>query len=136
MHSWRPVVPEGELYCYGIAEYGREGYVRQVLTVSPANSQANLWNFVGFYPDVRMEREEVWLELRAVGSLFNEPWVIARNFNTVRFPFVMNCTKFNKTMVDFFEFIEEMVPEPGGYSIGRLQLYMDKRERPLYCRKT
>lgn len=31
-------------------------------------------------------------------------------------------------MVDFSEFIEEMVPEPGGYSIGRLQLYMDKRE--------
>lgn len=97
------MVPEREFYYSGIVEYGRERERCEVDSYCITHKfLGKLRIFVGFYPDVRMESEKVWLELGAVRSFFNRPWVIAGNFNTDRFPFVKNCTRFNKAMADFF----------------------------------
>ncbi|WMV44670.1 hypothetical protein MTR67_038055 [Solanum verrucosum] len=68
------------------------------------------WHLSGVYaPNSRQEREEVWGELGAVRGLFNGPWVVAGDFNVVRFPSEKkNCNRFNKEMEEFSEFIEDM----------------------------
>ncbi|WMV51457.1 hypothetical protein MTR67_044842 [Solanum verrucosum] len=68
------------------------------------------WHLSGVYaPNNREEREEVWGELGAVKSLFNGPWVIAGDFNVVRFPSEKkNCNRITKAMEDFSDFIEDM----------------------------
>ncbi|KAG5599859.1 hypothetical protein H5410_031229 [Solanum commersonii] len=68
------------------------------------------WHLSGVYaPNNREEREEVWWELGAVRSLFNGPWVIAGDFNVIRFPSKKkNCTTTTKAMEDFSDFIEDM----------------------------
>ncbi|WMV13618.1 hypothetical protein MTR67_007003 [Solanum verrucosum] len=64
------------------------------------------WHFSGVYaPNSREEREEVWGELGAVRGLFNGPWVVAGDFNVVRFPSEKkNCSRFNQEMEEFSEF--------------------------------
>ncbi|WMV57474.1 hypothetical protein MTR67_050859 [Solanum verrucosum] len=68
------------------------------------------WHFSGVYaPNNREEKEEVWGELGAVRGLFNGPWVVAGDFNVVRFPSEKkNCNKFNREMEEFSEFMEDM----------------------------
>ncbi|WMV46022.1 hypothetical protein MTR67_039407 [Solanum verrucosum] len=68
------------------------------------------WHMIGVYaPNSTLEREEVWWELGAVRGLFTGPWVVVGDFNTVRFPSEKkNCSRYNKAMMDFSEFIEDM----------------------------
>jgi len=68
------------------------------------------WHMTGVYaPNSTLEREEVWWELGAVRGLFTGPWVVVGDFNTVRFPSEKkNCSRYNKAMMDFSEFIEDM----------------------------
>ncbi|KAG5575541.1 hypothetical protein H5410_055675 [Solanum commersonii] len=68
------------------------------------------WHLSSVYgPNNRKERKEVWWELGAVRSLFDGPWVIAGDFNVVRFPSEKkNCIRINKAMEDFSDFIEDM----------------------------
>ncbi|WMV34480.1 hypothetical protein MTR67_027865 [Solanum verrucosum] len=70
------------------------------------------WHMSGVYsPNNREEREEVLWELCSVRGLFSGPWVVGGgggNFNIVRFPSEKrNCTRFNKAMTDFTDFIED-----------------------------
>ena len=45
------------------------------------------WHLSSVYaPNSRDEREEVWGDLGAVRSLFSGPWVVAGDFNVVRYP--------------------------------------------------
>ncbi|WMV11477.1 hypothetical protein MTR67_004862 [Solanum verrucosum] len=78
------------------------------------------WHLSSVYaPNSRDEREEVWGELGAVRSLFSGPWVVAGDFNVVRYPSEKkNCKRLNKAMEDFSDFIEDMelqdLPLEGG----------------------
>uniref|UniRef100_M1BT70 Endonuclease/exonuclease/phosphatase domain-containing protein n=1 Tax=Solanum tuberosum TaxID=4113 RepID=M1BT70_SOLTU len=71
------------------------------------------WHMSGVYApndrEEREEREEVWWELASVRGLFSGPSVVGGDFNIVRFPSEKrNCTRFNKAMLDFSDFIEDM----------------------------
>lgn len=88
------------------------------------------WHMTGVYaPNCTLEREEVWWELGAVRGLFTGPWVVVGDFNTVRFPSEKkNCSRYNKAMRDFSEFIEDM--ELADLTISREQVYLEERGRP------
>lgn len=47
--------------------------------------------------------------MHQLGSLISGPWVVSRDFNTVRHPSEKkNCNRIKKSMTDFSEFIEDM----------------------------
>ncbi|KAG5594744.1 hypothetical protein H5410_035976 [Solanum commersonii] len=68
------------------------------------------WCLTGIYaPNNRVEREEVWWELGSARGLFDGPWVVCGDFNTVRFPSEKrNCSRFTRAMYDLSDFIEDM----------------------------
>ena len=48
-------------------------------------------------------------EVGSARGLFNGPWVVCGDFNTVRFPSEKkNCSRITKLMTDLFDFIEDM----------------------------
>ncbi|XP_070047419.1 uncharacterized protein [Nicotiana tomentosiformis] len=68
------------------------------------------WHLSAVYaPNNRRKREEVWWELASARGLFDGPWVVCRNFNTVRFPLEKkNYSRFTRAMTEFSNFIEDM----------------------------
>ncbi|WMV43213.1 hypothetical protein MTR67_036598 [Solanum verrucosum] len=68
------------------------------------------WCLTGIYaPNNRVEREEVCWELGSARGLFDGPWVVCGDFNTVRFPSEKrNCSRFTRAMYDLSDFIEDM----------------------------
>ncbi|XP_070015628.1 uncharacterized protein [Nicotiana sylvestris] len=68
------------------------------------------WHMTGVYaPNCDRERQEVWWEIGAVRGLFLGPWVVAGDFNIIRFPSEKrNCTRFTRAMTEFSDFIEDM----------------------------
>lgn len=56
------------------------------------------WHMTGVYaPNCDRERQEVWWEIGAVRGLFLGPWVVAGDFNIIRFPSEKrNCTRFTR----------------------------------------
>ncbi|KAG5617008.1 hypothetical protein H5410_016832, partial [Solanum commersonii] len=70
-----------------------------------------IWNgiFQVSMPQIVEKKEKKYGELGAVRGLFNGPWVVAGDFNVVRFPYEKkNCNRFNKEMEEFSEFIKDM----------------------------
>lgn len=69
-----------------------------------------IWHLSSVYaPNDRVEREDVWWELAGARGLFKGPWVVCRDFNTVRFPSEKkNYNRITRAMKDFSEFIEDM----------------------------
>lgn len=68
------------------------------------------WHLSGVYaPNDRYKREEVWWELAGVRGLFEGPWVVCGDFNTVRYPSEKkNCSRTSRAMMNFSSFIEDM----------------------------
>nr|XP_009596491.1 uncharacterized protein LOC104092571 [Nicotiana tomentosiformis]XP_016432332.1 PREDICTED: uncharacterized protein LOC107758988 [Nicotiana tabacum] len=85
-----------------------------------SHSQDFNWHMTRVYaPNCIRERREVWWEIGGTRSLFTGPWVVAGDFNTVRFPSEKrNCSRITKTMTEFSNFIEDMdlvdLPLEGG----------------------
>ncbi|XP_019242211.1 PREDICTED: uncharacterized protein LOC109222297 [Nicotiana attenuata] len=71
--------------------------------------QEYVWHLSSIYaPNDRREREKVWWEVGAARGLFNGPWVVCGDFNTVRYPSEKkNCNRFTRSMLDFSEFIND-----------------------------
>ncbi|WMV46576.1 hypothetical protein MTR67_039961 [Solanum verrucosum] len=58
---------------------------------------------------VKKKENKVWWEVGTARGLFNGPWVVCGDFNTVRFPFEKkNCSRITKSMTDLSDFIEDM----------------------------
>ena len=68
------------------------------------------WFFSGVYgPTQRVEREGLWEELGALRGLWDEPWCVAGDFNTTRFPVEHSGGgRLNAGMRRFSEVIEEL----------------------------
>ncbi|KAG5571885.1 hypothetical protein H5410_061651 [Solanum commersonii] len=48
-----------------------------------------------------MERQEVWEEVGSVSGLFSRPWVLAGDFNVVRYPSEKsNCNRSTRAMLE------------------------------------
>lgn len=65
---------------------------------------------IGIYaPNSREEREEDLWEVGSARGLFNGPWVVCGDLNTVRFlSEKKNCSRITKLMSDLPDFIEDM----------------------------
>nr|XP_016436162.1 PREDICTED: uncharacterized protein LOC107762331 [Nicotiana tabacum] len=68
------------------------------------------WHMTGVYaPNCVNERQEVWWEIGAARGLFIGPWVVAGDFNIIKFPYEKrNCTRVTRAMTEFSDFIEDM----------------------------
>lgn len=73
-------------------------------------TQEYTWHIsVVYAPNDRKKREEVWWKLAGVRGLFEGPWVVCSDFNTLRYPSEKrNCSRISRAMMDFSSFIEDM----------------------------
>lgn len=104
---------EGVLLSYGIALSGRVKYAKWGLTVSLASSQGKVKilddTYQGYMPQTVEKKEKKYGGIGVVRGLFRGPWVVAGDFNVVRFPLEKkHCNRLNKAMEEFFEFMEDM----------------------------
>ncbi|XP_016497009.1 uncharacterized protein LOC107815877 [Nicotiana tabacum] len=82
---------------------------------------ANRDTHQGVYgPHTNPEREELWLELAAIRSIWNEQWVIGGDFNVCRYESERyNCVRRSRAMVSFSDIIQDLViidlPLQGAY---------------------
>ena len=78
------------------------------------------WTFLGVYkPILNCNREPFWEELGVVQGLWEGPWCVGGDFNTVRFPNErMRGGRISSSMRRFLEVIEELglrdIPLQGG----------------------
>ncbi|KAF3645754.1 putative COP9 signalosome complex subunit 4-like [Capsicum annuum] len=68
------------------------------------------WHLTGVYaPSEGAEREETSWEIGAARGLVTGSWILCGDFNIVRHPSEKkNCSRINKGMIDFSDFIEDM----------------------------
>uniref|UniRef100_A0A1S3X8E2 Uncharacterized protein n=1 Tax=Nicotiana tabacum TaxID=4097 RepID=A0A1S3X8E2_TOBAC len=71
-------------------------------------------------PHTNPEREELWLELAAIRSIWNEQWVIGGDFNVCRYESERyNCVRRSRAMVSFSDIIQDLgiidLPLQGAY---------------------
>nr|XP_009767855.1 PREDICTED: uncharacterized protein LOC104218933 [Nicotiana sylvestris]XP_016468821.1 PREDICTED: uncharacterized protein LOC107791296 [Nicotiana tabacum] len=97
MNKWT-----ADVFCF--QESKLKGDIREIVKELWANRWGNV-----YAPNDRRDREEVWSELAGARGLFDGPWVVCGDFDTVRFPSEKkNCNRITRGMKDFTDFIEDM----------------------------